>query len=423
MSADREMTMAEVGDYSEDEEAPPSSRNPRPAVSHWGRSTAATKPNLKFTKGFTQTVVPAAARKMTYSKLGKKDRAIPTRLDKLRGKTPTASYDAAVDDLINIILNAKKDITRIEGLDDYETAKEYAAKRGYRISEETADINHDGVDDVVLYDKMGKPVIVNGYKLSPSKQPFRKLYQKAKRQGNLTNPDAGYRGYVRQLYGAGDWDEEGNREVTYDKNNLPDELKELKLKGWRIPTAPKKSQALHQRIMNVIKDEFEKFCDTVFEGKNWVKGALPRFKIFTLVYILTVEREMWNNLGADVQQQIEAEAERINQLSGVDGDPVSVYDAYKAHKEMNRKGYNEVLKEHWKDIMDTNFQEVIAAILGDLGFGDDMVNGLATDNAIKREMTDEELQAFNTTKKSLIERWKTTIDEVKEARIQEIFAV
>ena len=90
---------------------------------------------------------------------------------------------------------------------------------------------------------------------------------------------------------------------------------------------------------------------------------------------------------------------------------------------MNRKGYNEVLKEHWKDIMDTNFQEVIAAILGDLGFGDDMVNGLATDKAIKREMSDEELQDFNIQKKSLIERWKTTIDEVKEARIAEIFVV
>ena len=33
MSADREMTLAEVGDYSEDEEAPQRiSRNPRPAT-------------------------------------------------------------------------------------------------------------------------------------------------------------------------------------------------------------------------------------------------------------------------------------------------------------------------------------------------------------------------------------------------------
>ena len=417
MSADREMTMAEVGDYSEDEA-------PRQATSGWGGATTrGYRSKLKFSKGFTNTVVPAAARKMTYSNLGKKGRATPTRLDKLRGKTPTTSYDAAVDDLINVILNAKKDITRIEGLDDYETAREYAAKRGYRISEETEDINHDGVDDVVLYDKMGKPVIVNGYKLSPSKQPLRKLYQKAKREGSLTKPEAGYRGYVRQLYGVGEWDSEGNREVAHDKNNLPEELKNLKLRGWRIPTAPKKSQSMHQRIMNLIKEEFEKFCGTSFAGRNWVKGALPRFKIFTLVYILIVEEKMWESLGAEIQHQIAEEAERINQLSGVDGELVTVYDAYKAYKEMNKKEYNQTLINEWNTIKVAKFQELIKNILGDLGFSDDMVNDLVTDEMIKREMSDEELQDFNIQKKSFIERWKTTIDQVKEARIQEIFAV
>ena len=422
MSADREMTMAEVGDYSEDEEPQQRSRHSRPAASQWGRTTRGFKSGLKLTKGFTQTTVPAAARKMTYSKLGKKDRATPTRLDKLRGNTPTTSYDAAVDDLINVILNAKKDITRIDGLDDYENAKEYAAKRGLRVSDQETDVNHDGVNDVILYDRSGKPVIVNGYKLSPSKQPLRKLYHKAKRTGALDDPEAGYRGYVKQLYGAGEWQADGTREVTYDKNNLPDELKELKLKGWRIPTAPKKSQPMHQRVMNLIKDEFEKFCDDAFEDRMWIKGALPRFKIFTLVYILAVEKEMWDSLGAD-KQQVAEEAERINQLSGVEGDAVTIYDAYKARKELNKKGYNETLRENWKNIMETNFQEVIGAILSDIGFSDEFMKTLHTDEQIKRELSDEELQAFNITKKRLIEDWKTNIDNLKEARVAEIFAV
>ena len=154
MSADIEMTLGEVGDYSEDEEVPQQrSRHPRPAASQWKRTTREGKTATKWnvTTRLNQTRVPAAARKMNYQALGKKDKALPTRLEKLRGKTPTVTHDAVFDDLINIILTAKRDITRVEGLDDYETAREYAERRGYRISGEEADINHDGVNDIVLY--------------------------------------------------------------------------------------------------------------------------------------------------------------------------------------------------------------------------------------------------------------------------------
>ena len=155
MSADGEMTLAEVGDYSEDEEAPQRrSRHPRPAAGKksWARTTREGKTATKWnvTTRFDHTRVPAAARKMNYQALGKKVKALPTKLEKLRGKTPTVTHDAVFDDLINIILNAKRDITRVEGLDDYETAREYAERRGYRISGEDADINHDGVNDMGL---------------------------------------------------------------------------------------------------------------------------------------------------------------------------------------------------------------------------------------------------------------------------------
>ena len=210
--------------------------------SQWGEKTLSELPSIGFSGDMSKTVVPERPGQRKYRDLGQLAKYVPNKLENLRGAHPQYNNKQIYDDLINILLNAKKDITRIEGLDDYENATKYAQKHGYRITKREADINHDGVNDVVLYDKKGNPIIVNGYKLSPSKQPLRKLYEKAKREQTLSDPAAGYRGYVKQLYGVeGEFDDEGNRPVRYDKTNLPPELQPLKLHGWSIPTAPKKN--------------------------------------------------------------------------------------------------------------------------------------------------------------------------------------
>ena len=231
------------------------------------KTWAQSKPLKGFTTKLKNTFVRDSrpADKMSYQDLGHKGKVATTRLDKLRGKQTPVYTNAVLDDLINIILNAKKDIVKVNGLDDYQTAVEYAEKHGLRISEETEDINHDGVDDVVLYNKQGRPVIVNGYKLVPSKQPLRKAFLKAKREEELERPEEGYRGWVKQVYGAGEFDEHGERELVYDKHNLPPELQKLKYAGWHIPNAPKREKSLHQRIMDRIRAGYDELMERVCE--------------------------------------------------------------------------------------------------------------------------------------------------------------
>ena len=130
------------------------------------------------------------------------------------------------DDLINIILNYKKDIKFAPSAETYEGAEKYAKSHGLRIAPKDLDINHDGINDVVFYDKAGYPVVINGYHLKPSQAPFRMMYKK-------DNPDpvsratiGGFKGYMDDVWGVqGVFDESGDRIVTHDKDNLPDGFK------------------------------------------------------------------------------------------------------------------------------------------------------------------------------------------------------
>ena len=160
---------------------------------------------MNFSGSLATTRPPPAARRKGYADVPRTvGKYVPDKMDMLRGKQAPSTYrnQEAYDNLINLVLNSKKDITRINGLDDYENGVAYAKKHGLRIEPETTDWNNDGVHDVILVDKKGNPIIINGYKISPSKQPLRKMYQKARREGTLTDPNAGYRGFVNQLYGV-----------------------------------------------------------------------------------------------------------------------------------------------------------------------------------------------------------------------------
>ena len=85
-----------------------------------------------------------------------------------------------LDSLLNLILNHKKEIQKVPGTTTLDSAKTWCAKRpgsGFRAG--TQNIGGDDEPEVIIYDKAGKPFIINGYKLKPSDYGMRKYYQEA----------------------------------------------------------------------------------------------------------------------------------------------------------------------------------------------------------------------------------------------------
>ena len=68
--------------------------------------------------------------------------------------------------MLTLILDHKKELQKIPAASSLESATQWAKKRGLRAG--TEDFNHDGIKEVVVYNKAGRPFIINGYKLKSS---------------------------------------------------------------------------------------------------------------------------------------------------------------------------------------------------------------------------------------------------------------
>ena len=91
----------------------------------------------------------------------------------IRPVQPTGFNQSAYDSLVNLILNHKMELKKMPSLMTEEGAAKYAhrtrdasGKALYRLK--TDDLNGDGERDIVLYNRAGKPVIINGYKAKSS---------------------------------------------------------------------------------------------------------------------------------------------------------------------------------------------------------------------------------------------------------------
>ena len=117
-----------------------------------------------------------------------------------RFNAPTTPQTILADKLIDILINAKQDIERVKSCESIEGAKKYAEQHDlyfYNGREEAVDVNNDGVPEIILVNRRGEPIVVNGHRLKPSKFPFKLEYNQ------LSDEERG------KYYGYKDWVECG----------------------------------------------------------------------------------------------------------------------------------------------------------------------------------------------------------------------
>jgi hypothetical protein len=138
--------------------------------------------------------------------------------------------------------------------------------------------------------------------------------------------------------------------------------------------------------MDIIKDAYDKVVDIICEGRKYLRGMLPRFKILTNAYIALIDGNLWDHfIEEDDKEKIRTDAARVNEISGLDDDPVSVYDAFRAYKEQNKKVVNQALLENIDTFKsEINFIHEVGSIIEDMGITEDVVNQFQQMNRLKR---------------------------------------
>lgn len=219
------------------------------------------------------------------------------------------------DKLIDIILNAKKDIKFHRSCETIDGAKRYADARGLRAKE--YDLNHDGIDDVIVYNSAGKPIMVNGYSVTPSELPYRQEYNKQNPTPISRVNAGGYKQWLRDAVWEvkKDFDEYGEREVKYENGSLPDIVKNSHDYGYKKLTAPKRKMSNRQLINRFIANALQEFIEaTMSEHEKFLNTVLPRFKLYSLANDCVMDIAIANMCGVNVTVLGKTPAERYTIL-------------------------------------------------------------------------------------------------------------
>ena len=200
--------------------------------------------------------------------------------------------------MLNLILKHKVELQKIPATSALESATIWAQKRGLRAGQE--DLDKDGRPETIVYNKAGKPWIINGYRLKASDYPTRHAYYSA-------FPTAGDRAGELPM---SDWIREQAYDIKVDDDNpwrqrvrntqFGDNLREW---GYRMPTKPKRKQSVFnifcKLIAPILKHYYESeegLPETLFGGggDNSVKlfkKIVSPIVMYRMLYMKMVERE------------------------------------------------------------------------------------------------------------------------------------
>ena len=240
------------------------------------------------------------------------------RIEEKPRESKQKDTETIYDKLIDIILEAKKDIKFHRSCETIDDATRYARTKGLRAREH--DLNGDGITDVIIYNSAGKPIMVNGYSIAPSEFPYRKEYLNKNPKPADRLKTGGYRQWKQdEIWGVkDDFDDDGNRKVKYDNRDLPPSVSKYYDYGYAKLSAPKRKQSAHQMINKYIADVLKEFIsNTMPDNEKTLNALLPRFKIYSLANDCVIGLQIAKYFDTDVSNLANTPKDRYNVLKQI----------------------------------------------------------------------------------------------------------
>ena len=157
--------------------------------------------------------------------------------------------------MLNLILKHKVELQKIPATSAIESAKEWAGKRGLRAG--TKDLDGDNRPETIVYNKAGKPWIINGYRLKASDYPIRNAFYTRFPTAEDRAGENMKEWIIDQAYDVRE-DPQNPWRKRIRNTQFGDSLREW---GYRMPTKPKRKQSVFnifcKLIAPVLKEYYE----------------------------------------------------------------------------------------------------------------------------------------------------------------------
>ena len=283
----------------------------------------------------------------------------------------SAARESALNDMLNLILNHKKEITKVPSATTFNGAKAWAAKRpGSGFRAEYRDIGGDPDKEVVVFDKAGRPFMVNGYKLKPSDYGLRKAYFEA----NPTSVDrAGnpMKQWTQDFVWKSEKDPKNVWNRTVSKNQ--EAYDKMKAWGYRMPTKPKTqispyaifSKTIAADVKTVLKsdDLFNRFAETL--GNSGKYGDNNKKILAKIISPIAVYRYLFMRLVEQVYYVVLTGSPETKKL-------VSSYETFKKFTSRNKATFRNWFMNNYMDARQ-KYERFISAVINEEAIKDALV--------------------------------------------------
>ncbi len=160
------------------------------------------------------------------------------------------------DSMINMIVNHKMELQKIPQCSSLAGAQAWASKRGLRAGPQ--DFDGDGIQEIVVYNKAGQPMIINGYKPKPSDFAIRKAYW----EENPTYENRIDAGPMREWVSDKAYDVKEHQDNPWKRTITTTEWgSKLKEFGYKMPTKPKKQFSVFSVFSKLIAPYVKRFFE------------------------------------------------------------------------------------------------------------------------------------------------------------------